>query len=207
LRPDVVGPHRAAVLQLLSPGVPSGAVPRLFAGLGRAERAAYRAGDWRAARACRQELREVARSVQVFVERDFVALLHRSRSWSGEGGSWCGGEGGPAAPQPAPSLHLTTSLPHGPLRVAQVVLSCARIRSELAHADCPEESAWVALEEQSGWLVAGVQEAGWMRQLKAGQRRALASALAGLYRLAGVHFVREQLAAVLPASLPGYHLT
>ena len=87
------------------------------------------------------------------------------------------------------------------------MLSCARIRIELAHADFPEESAWVALEEQSGWLVAGVPAAGWIRHLTVGQRRALASALAGLYCLAGVHFVREQLAAVLPASLPGYHLT
>src|SRR5262249_58174155 len=85
--------------------------------------------------------------------------------------------------------------------------ACARIVIELDEADFPEGSTWVALEEQSGWLVAGVQEAGWMRHLTVGQRRALASALAGLYRLAGVHFVREQLAAVLPASLPGYHLT
>jgi hypothetical protein len=184
LRPEVVGHHGEGVLQLLKPGAHSGTVPRLFGRLRQAERAAYRTGDWRAARACRQELREVARSVQVFVEREFVALLHRSRCW----------------PEPQPQAPR-------PFRVAQVVLSCARIRIELGHADFPEESAWIALEEQSGWLVAGVQEAGWIRHLTVAQRRALASALAGLYCLAGVHFVREQLAAVLPASLPGYHLT
>src|SRR5205823_196975 len=116
LRPEVVGHHGEGVLQLLKPGAHSGTVPRLFGRLRRAERAAYRTGDWRAARACRQELREVARSVQVFVERDFVALLHRSRCW----------------PEPQPQMPR-------PLRVAQVVLSCARIRIELAHADFPEE--------------------------------------------------------------------
>jgi hypothetical protein len=103
------------------------------------------------------------------VEREFVSLLHRSKSW-----------------------------PERPVRVAQVVLSCARIRVELSHAEFADEAAWIALEVQSGWLLAGVEKAGWLRHLTAEQGRALRSALAGLYRLAGVDFVREQLVEVLP---------
>ena len=177
LRPVLVGHHGETVLQLLRPGHHSGTVPRLFGQLRRAERAAYHSGDWRAARATRLALRDVAHSVRVFVEREFVTLLHQSKSW-----------------------------PERPVRAAQVVLSCGRIRIELGHEQYPGESVWLALEDQSGWLIAGVQETGWLKHVTEEQRRALTSALAGLYRLAGVDFVREQLAVVL-APLHRYHLT
>ena len=140
--------------------------------------AAYHSGDWRPARTYRQALKEVAGSVHVFVEREFVALLHQSKSWPGHS-----------------------------VRVGQIILSCARIRVELLHADYPQESTWLALEEQYAWLIGGVQEAGWLHHVGPEQRQALTAALAGLYKLAGVDFVREQLAAVLPPSVRGYQLT
>ncbi len=178
LRTAVVGHHGETVLQLLKPGAHSGTVPRLFAQLRHAERAAYHSGDWRLARTVRLALREVARSVQVFVEREFVALLHQSRSW-----------------------------PDHPVRVAQVILSCARIRVELAHAEYPKEAVYISMEQQYGYLLGAVQEAGWVAHLNVEQHRTLTTALAGLYKLAGVDFVREQLKAVLPPSHSGYQLT
>ena len=177
-KPIVVGGHGERVLQLLRPGAHSGTIPKLFADLRRAERGAYKTNNWRAARTYRQELKEVARSVQVFVEREFVALLHQSKSW-----------------------------PNQPLRVAQVILSCTRIRIELTHAEFPGELVSLALEERSGWLIGGLREAGWLTHLTAKQHRILTTALAGLYKLAGVDIVREQLAIALPPSQSGFQLT
>jgi hypothetical protein len=149
----------------------------LFGQLRRAEQSAYHSGDWRSARVCRQSLREVARSVQLFVEREFVTLLHQSKSW-----------------------------PERPVHVVQVALSCARIRIELGHEKYPGASVWISLEDQAGWLLAGVPRTGWWEHLGEEQKRALTSALAGLYRLAGVDFVHEQL-EVLLAPLRRYHLS
>src|SRR5262249_39720655 len=81
LRPVMVGRHGETVRQLLRPGFHSGTVPKLFAQLRKAEREAYRSGDWRPARTYRQGLHEVARSVQLFVERELVVLLRQSKSW------------------------------------------------------------------------------------------------------------------------------
>ena len=47
-----------------------------------AELGAYQDGNWRAARTYRQALREVAQSLQLFIEREFIALLRQSKSWS-----------------------------------------------------------------------------------------------------------------------------
>jgi hypothetical protein len=176
LRPVVVGRHGETVLQLLKPGTHSGTIPRLFTHLRRAERGAYQTSNWREARTYRQALGEVARSVQVFVEREFVTLLHQTPRWRDR-----------------------------PLRVMQVVLSCTRIRIELGHADFPKEPVWLSLEERSGWLIGSLEDAGWLPHLSPMHRADLTAALAGLYKLCGVDFVREQLAMLLPPS--GYLLT
>ncbi len=57
-------------------------------------------------------------------------------------------------------------------------------------------AAVISIEERGGWLIAGVEHAGALGALTAAQRRAWDDALAGLYKLIGVHAVREQLAAV-----------
>jgi hypothetical protein len=178
LKPVGVGRHGETMLQLLEAGFHSGTIPRLFAQLRRAERTAYRTDDWRPARAYRQTLHEVARSVQVFIEREFIMLLQQSKSWASQ-----------------------------PVSVAQIVLSCNRIRIELRHADYPREPLWLAFAEHAGWLIGSVEEAGWLKHLTPEQRQVMTSALAGLYKLAGVDLVREQLDAVLMPSVPGYDIT
>jgi hypothetical protein len=177
LRPVVVGRHGETVLQLLKPGVHSGTIPRLFAQLRADERSAYLTGDWRPARAHRQALQEVARSVKQFVERDCLALIQQSRSW-----------------------------PHQPIFVGQILLSCNRIRIELCHAGYPQEPVGLALEERSGWLIGSITEPGWLRHLPPEGQRVMNSALAGLYKIAGVDLVREQLRSALTPQVGGYQL-
>jgi hypothetical protein len=178
LKPVVVGRHGETILQLLRPGFHSGTIPRLFSHLRQAERDAYQSGSWRAARTYRQGLQETARLVQLFIEREFITLLHQSKNW-----------------------------PDQPLRVEQLVLSCNRIRVELAHARYPSETLALALEERSGWLIAGLDQPGWLRHLTPEQAQALKTALTGLYKLAGVDFVREQIDASLTPALPSYDIT
>ena len=75
---------------------------------------------------------------------------------------------------------------------------------------CPElaeESMWLAFEEQAGWLVAGIHRRGWSDGLSYARRQALASALAGFYKMAGVDLVREQIESRLAAGSEGYAIT
>ncbi len=178
LRRVSVGRHGETILQLLKPGFHSGTIPKLFAHLRAAERSAYLTGNWRSARTHRQALHEVARLVQLFVEREFITLLQQSPSWENQ-----------------------------PIQVEQIVLSCNRIRVQIGHAGFPQEPVSLAFEERSGWLMGSLQEPGWLKHLPARRLQVMTSALAGLYKIAGVDFVREQLAAVLAPSALAYDIT
>jgi hypothetical protein len=178
LRPVSVGRHGETVLQLLKPGAHSGTIPKLFAQLRRAERGAYRTGNWRAARTYRQALGDVARSVRLFSERELLVLLDQSKGWGGQ-----------------------------PVGVGRVLLSCNRIRLELAHATFPEEPVWLAFEQRFGWLLGSLEGPGWLKRLTTVHAQIFTTALAGIYKIAGVDIIREQLAALLPAEVPGYDIT
>ncbi|MGE3808465.1 MAG: hypothetical protein AB7K24_27695 [Gemmataceae bacterium] len=178
LKPVSVGTHGETVKQLLRPGFHSGTIPKLYGQLRRAERAAYRTGSWRQARAYREGLEEVARAVQLFVEREFIMLVRLSKTWR-----------------------------EHPISCGQVVLSCNRIRIEVVHTDYHDEPVWLSFELSARWLVAGILQEGWLHHLDKEQQEVIDSALAGLYKLAGVDMVREQLREVLPASVTRYDLT
>jgi hypothetical protein len=178
LRPVVVGRRGEHMLQLLKPGFHTGTIPKLFAHLRYAERNAYHSGNWRSARTYRLALREAARSVQIFIEREFIVLLKQSKTW-----------------------------PDPPINFAQIVLSCNRIRIQLDHARYAQEPLWLAFEEHSGWLIGSIQEPGWSRHLVPEEREVMTSALAGLYKLAGVDLIREQLTAALAPDAQGYDIT
>jgi hypothetical protein len=175
LRPVMIGYHGETMLQLLRPGFHSGTVPGLYAKLRRAERDAGLTNNWRAARTWRRALQDVERTLQRFVARELVTLLQQSPSWRGQS-----------------------------LSVGWVALASTRIRVELIHADHPADSMWLEFENRSGWLVAGIREVGWVRQLTPEQAQAATTALAGLYKLAGVDLVREQLRANLPPDVLRY---
>jgi hypothetical protein len=168
LRPVNVGPQGETVRQLLQPGFHSGTVPKLYAKLREAERQAIRTGSWRTARTLRRSLAEVALTIHRLVERELIKLLQESARWKG-----------------------------APLRVGNIVLTPTRISIELREAETapPVRLEW---EEQAGWLVASLREPGWLEMLADEQRQAVTTALAGLYKLAGVDLVHEQVRDSLP---------
>jgi hypothetical protein len=169
LRPVNVGAHGETVRQLLQPGFHSGTVPKLYARLRQAEREAIRTGSWRTARTWRRSLAEVELTIRRLVERELVKLLQESSRWKGE-----------------------------PLRVGNVVLTPTRIGIELVQGETipPVRLEWA---EQAGWLVASIREAGWLETLADEQRQAVRTALFGLYKLAGIDLVYEQVRENLPA--------
>jgi hypothetical protein len=125
----------------------------------------------KAARKQEEGLHHVAGALTRFVERDLLALLDRSPRW---GSAFR-------------------------LRPGEVGLGTNRIRIELRCRDFTDPPVCVDIEEQAGYLLAGVEKVGWLPRLDGGQRRTLADALAGLYHLAGVDLVREEIEALLPA--------
>src|SRR5262249_30086205 len=62
------------------------------------------------------------------------------------------------------------------------------------------------IEAQAGWIVAGLAEPGWLNRLTVDQARTAVVALAGLYKLAGIDMVREQIQANLPPGAARYDL-
>jgi hypothetical protein len=81
--------------------------------------------------------------------------------------------------------------------VHDVELGSNRVRIVLACPSVDGEHAAIVLDQQSGWLVAGVPQLGWIDRLADDQRAMFETALAGFYKLAGVELVREQLESLL----------
>jgi hypothetical protein len=170
LRPAPIGHHGETMGGLLKPGLHSGTLPKLWAKLRRAVRKGEGSADKH-----REAMREIAEAVERFVDRELSALLAGSDRWEG-------------------AVH-----------VAGVHLASNRVRVELSrsprgqHAQGPGVCA-LSFEEQSGWLLAGVAEPGWIASLAGEERVLFENALAGLYHRAGVELVREQIEAALPAT-------
>jgi hypothetical protein len=164
LRPVLIGSHGETMLRLLSPGIHSGTIPKLFA----KRRRNARKSRWRPDRDRRakfeEQLHHVAEEVRHFVERELLALLKLSRAFGSV-----------------------------PLSLAEVRLSTNRIVIEIEHAES-ERSLQLTISEQSGWLVAGITQLGWASdKLDDRQRRVLEAALTGLYKLGAIDLVREQI--------------
>jgi len=135
-------------------------------------RRAQRRGKRKASRKLHEALAETAESIRHFVDREFLELLRQSRGWADA----------PVVPR---TIHLATN----------------RIRVELCHLDNAENSLWLEFAERSGWLVARLTRSGWLGDVTKRQRHVLRTALAGLYKLAGVTIIAEQLEGevLLPA--------
>ncbi len=176
LRPVMVGSHGETLARLLRPGFHSGTLPKLHAKLRKAERRAPRQA--RAAEAVRTHkatLHHLGINVRHFFEREFLALLNVSTFWRDE-----------------------------PLSLGAVELWSNRIRVAVyCHALAPEP-VWLVFEERWGRLLAGATGPGWLPCLSPEQRGALATALAGLYKLAGVDLLRQQVEALLPKFVSCY---
>ncbi len=177
LRPAAIGHHGETMARLLKPGFHSGTLPKLFARLRRAEVKADRTGQGKGGRRQLAGLHGVEESVRHFVDREFLTLLLQSRSMASV-----------------------------PLALGEVVPSAKRLLVEVLRPGRPGPGLWLSFEEHSGWIVAGVAEPGWLADLDPPARRAFGSALAGLYKLAGVQLVRESIGEALGPDGGGFGL-
>ncbi len=163
LKPVLVGHHGETVLRLLKPGFHSGTIPKLFARRRRVARKSRHHAEWSRHSKYDEKLHHEALALQHFVEREFLGLLQQSRR-----------------------------LRDLPLEVRGVDLSTNRLAVRIGREGQADELR-LTFAEQSGWLIAGMHAAGWTRALDPDQKRVLTTALAGLYHLAAVDLVREQL--------------
>ena len=115
------------------------------------------------------ELHHVQEAISHFVERSLMRTLAGSRRWQGLA-----------------------------LQLGGVRLGVHSIRITLNCLALGEMPLVIDAEEQAGYVVAGLGQAGWVDRLSDPQRAALADALAGFYKRAGVDFIREQVRSALP---------
>lgn len=177
LRPVIVGHHGETLVRLLRPGLHSGTLPKTFARLRQATRQARLTGRARALHRQRESLRHLEHAVAHFLDREFLAMLR-------QGGAFRDAD----------------------VSLADVELATNRIRARF-HREGPPGDPWVvSFEEQSGWLAAGTVATGWLDDLPVDDRQALALALAGLYKKAGVDLVREQIRLALDPPTTEYDI-
>jgi hypothetical protein len=134
--------------------------------------ARLRHGRGRSPRKQYEALHHLRERLRHFAERNLFAILVGSKSWSD-------------------TVRLSVGVIH---------IATNRIRMELIG---PAASVHVDFEEHSGWLLAGLTcpaacRQTWLAQLTPEQGIAFRDALAGLYKLAGVDVVREQIESKFP---------
>lgn len=178
LQPVLIGHHGETMVRFMRPGFHSGTLPKLYAKLRRAERKSQKTGSDRIIRKLHRDLHHVKESLHRFVERELLVLLRQSRCWS-EKELTIGG------------LHASSN----------------RVEIELKSSDDNDQSLVITFEEQSGKLLASTSAASWVAELDPSHRNALRNAIAGLYKLAGVDLVREQLQSALHTVRGGYDIS
>ena len=167
LRPALVGSHGETVIRLLRPGFHSGALPKAYAKLRKSERR-HDPGKRAAIAKAYEKLHHIECDFQHFVERELIELLVASNL-----------------------------VDRGELRVDGVHVTANTISWSLASDRYPEDPLKITYAEQSGFLVAGIDQAGWLDLLGTERRLACGKAIAGFYALSGVDIVREHLASAL----------
>lgn len=170
LQPVLIGHHGETLLRLLSPGFHSGTIPRLFARRRRAARKSAMNPQVSKEARFTEKLSHEAESLQHFVERELIGVLRESRTFRS-----CS------------------------LAVGRVDLSTNRVLITITNSQHHENPVELHFAEQSGWLIAGVANQGWLRELTDEDRAVFRTALAGLYELGAVNLVREQIESQLIA--------
>lgn len=178
LQPAMIGSHGETMARLLRPGFHSGTLPKRFAKLRRAERHARADGIWRSVHKHIKILEHVERSVRRWVDREFVELLTESRSWQ---------------------------LP--PPRLDAIHLGANSVRLSFGCLAFDVPPLQIAITARSGWLVANVTDPGWTGRLAPETRLALAAAMVGLYKSAGIHLVGQQIESEFPPPAPWYDVS
>jgi hypothetical protein len=177
LEPVPIGHHGETMLRLLKPGFHSGTLPKLYAKLRRAERRAFRSGNWRSAHKLRENLHHVEDSIRRFTERELLPFLSASTTWKS-----------------------------GPIRLSAVEAGSNRIRLELACPALGEPHLELKFEEQAGWLLAHVSRPGWLTRLSGPEKDIFTLALTGFYKKAGVDLLRDDIEACFTPECPPYEV-
>ena len=169
LKPVPIGSHGESMGRLLRPGFHSGTVPKIFARLRRAHRHFDDPGrPGTRARAAVHKQTEAAEHVREavshFIEREFIARVNQHPAWQ------------------------STPLSPGP-----IALCATRIIIDLHCPALDAAPARIFFEQRSGWIVSGIDRPGWMRGLPPAPAELLNAALLGLYKIACVDVVKEQV--------------
>ncbi|MBN1394914.1 MAG: hypothetical protein JW959_07820 [Pirellulales bacterium] len=178
LGPIHIGPHGENMSRLLKPGFHSGTLAKRYAKLRRAERHARAGRGRRAAHKHLRAIRHVELTVRRWLAREFIELTTLCKSWT-------------AARIVIDEIRLSTNCVH----------------LTLGTEEANDEPAIVVFEVDSGRLLAGIKDSGWMSRLPPDQRRVLAAAIAGLYKSAGVELVRQQIEDEFQPPVPCYELS
>jgi len=124
--------------------------------------------DERAVAKHKEALHHVEEAIWKFAERELVAMLNE-------------------APQ----------FPATDVAVGRIEIGSNRVGVELVCASIGAAPLNIRFEQQSGWIVVNIADAGWVDRLADAPRRVFEMSLAGFYKLAGVDIVREQLEIAL----------
>ena len=164
--------------RLLKPGFHSGTLPKRFAKLRRGERRARAGGSWHSARKHLRAIHHVESSIRRYIEREFLELFAQSRCWEG------------------PAITLDE---------VRLSTNCVGLSIGCPGSDRP--ALRIDMEVESGWLIAGVTEPGWIESLVSRQRQVLVTALIGLYKTAGIELVRQQIEDQFTPRVPRYDIS
>ena len=164
LKPVLIGDHGETLLRLLCPGFHSGTIPKLFAKQRRAARNDAESPTINKQAKFAERLHHESAALQRFAERELVALLHESRTFRDSN-----------------------------FVVSDVELATNRVLITIEEASLPEFPLRLEFAEQSGWLVAVIREPGWLNEVEPCDAEIFKAAVTGIYKLAAVDLVREQI--------------
>lgn len=173
LKPVLIGEHGETLLRLLRPGFHSGTIPRLFAKQRRASRRDARTYAENNVSKFVSRLQHESAAVRHFFERELVALLSESRTFR-----------------------------DFRFAISQVELTTNRILIEIKETSRFKQAAQLEFSEQSGWLIGVVRQAGWLEHIEPDEVDVFKVAVTGLYKLASVDLVREQIESELSKMTP-----
>ena len=164
IQPVRVGSHGESITALLRPGFRSGTLAKLYTKLRSALRLESDPGHGHRSTRQLAHIDSVVLAVRRFVEREFCVLIAETRLLEG-----------------------------ATISVGRLEPATNRFDLELWSSLAPERPLILRWEDLNGWLAARVVDPGWMTELPEGTRSRLNVALTGLYKLAGVDLVREQV--------------
>ncbi len=173
LNPVQIGDHGETLLRLLCPGFHSGTIPRLFAKQRRAARRDVTALTTNKQARFAERLHHESKALQHFIERELIALLDESRTFHDYR-----------------------------INVREIELATNRIMVTIEEDTNPDHPLKLEFAEQSGWLIAVIREPGWLNQLPPADAEIFKVAMTGLFKLASVDLVREQIERHLSTTNP-----